>query len=94
MHAVLHATAAGDADRPVALGDHVFVGPHATLLGCMLDRCVYVGTGATILHGAMLAAGAVVAVGALVHTRTTMPAEMFVPPHSLAIGTPAWILLG
>ena len=91
---MLHATAAGDADRPVALGDHVFVGPHATLPGCMLDRCVYVGTGATILHGAMLAAGAVVAVGALVHTRTTMPAEMFVPPHSLAIGTPAWILLG
>ena len=91
-HAVLRATAAGDADRPVVLGDHVFVGPHATLLGCILDRCVYVGTGATILHGATVAAGAVVAVGALVHARTTVPAEMFVPPHSLAIGTPARIL--
>ena len=90
-HAVLRATAAGDADRPVILGDHVFVGPHATLLGCTLDRCVYIGTGATMLHGAALAAGAVVAVGALVHARTTVPAELFVPPHTLAIGTPARI---
>jgi carbonic anhydrase/acetyltransferase-like protein (isoleucine patch superfamily) len=90
--AVLRATAAGDADRPVQLGDHVFVGPHATLLGCALDRCVYVGTGATVLHGATIAAGAVIAVGALVHARTEVPLELFVPPHTLAIGAPARIL--
>ena len=91
-NAVLRATAAGDADRPVVLGDHVFVGPHATLLGCTLARCVYIGTGATVLHGATLAAGAVIAVGALVHARTSVPSELFVPPHSLAIGAPARIL--
>lgn len=90
--AVLRATAAGDADRPVQLGDHVFVGPHATLLGCALDRCVYVGTGATVLHGATIAAGAVIAVGALVHARTEVPVELFVPPHTLAVGAPARIL--
>jgi carbonic anhydrase/acetyltransferase-like protein (isoleucine patch superfamily) len=91
-HAVLRATAAGDDERPVQLGDHVFVGPHATLLGCALDRCVYVGTGATVLHGATIAAGAVIAVGALVHARTEVPPELFVPPHTLAIGAPARIL--
>jgi carbonic anhydrase/acetyltransferase-like protein (isoleucine patch superfamily) len=87
--AVLRATAAGDDDRPVQLGDHVFVGPHATLLGCALDRCVYVGTGATVLHGATIAAGAV---GALVHARTEVAPELFVPPHTLAIAAPARIL--
>ena len=91
-HAVLRATAVGDADRPVILGDHVFVGPHATLLGCTLDRCVYVGTGATVLHGATISAGAVIAVGALVHARTQVPTELFVPPHTLAVGAPAKIL--
>jgi carbonic anhydrase/acetyltransferase-like protein (isoleucine patch superfamily) len=91
-HAVLRATAVGDADRPVQLADHVFVGPHATLLGCALDRCVYVATGATVLHGATVATGAVIAVGALVHARTEVPAELFVPPQTLAIGAPARIL--
>jgi carbonic anhydrase/acetyltransferase-like protein (isoleucine patch superfamily) len=91
-HAVLRATAVGDADRPVQLADHVFVGPHATLLGCTLERCVYLGTGATVLHGATLAAGAVIAVGALVHARTEVPSEMFVPPQTLAIGAPARIV--
>jgi carbonic anhydrase/acetyltransferase-like protein (isoleucine patch superfamily) len=90
--AVLRATAVGDSDRPVVLGDHVFVGPHATLLGCAVDRCAYLATGATVLHGARVGAGAVVAVGALVHARTTVASEMFVPPHTLAAGTPARLL--
>jgi carbonic anhydrase/acetyltransferase-like protein (isoleucine patch superfamily) len=51
-HAVLRATAAGGTERPVVVGDHVFVGPHATLLGCSVDRCAYVATGATVLHAA------------------------------------------
>jgi carbonic anhydrase/acetyltransferase-like protein (isoleucine patch superfamily) len=34
----------------------------------------------------------VIAVGALVHARTTVPAELFVPPQTLAIGAPARIL--
>jgi carbonic anhydrase/acetyltransferase-like protein (isoleucine patch superfamily) len=43
-HAVLRATAAGGTSRPVVLADHVFVGPHATLLGCHVGRCAYVAT--------------------------------------------------
>jgi carbonic anhydrase/acetyltransferase-like protein (isoleucine patch superfamily) len=49
-HAVLRATTAGGTPRPVVLADHVFVGPHATLLGCRVDRCAYVATGATVLQ--------------------------------------------
>jgi carbonic anhydrase/acetyltransferase-like protein (isoleucine patch superfamily) len=87
-NAVLRATAEGDAEYPVMLGDHVFVSPHATLLGCTVERCSYVATGATILQGANVRSGAAVAVGALVHAGTVVPAEAFVPPNSVAIGDP------
>src|SRR2546430_3586029 len=60
-HAVLRATAVGPQPHPVVLGDHVFVGPRATLLGCTIERCCYIATGATALHGARLGAGCVLA---------------------------------
>lgn len=87
-NAVLRATAVGDEERPVLLGDHVFVGPHATLLGCTVEPTCYVATGATVLQGATLGAGAVVAVGALVHANTVVPSEFFVPPNTVAVGDP------
>ncbi|MFF9108862.1 gamma carbonic anhydrase family protein [Streptomyces sp. NPDC014776] len=90
-NAVLRASATAGA-QPVVLGDHVFVGPHATLLGCRAERCAYLATGATVLQEARLGAGAVVAVGALVHARARVPAEFFVPPHTLAVGDPVRLL--
>jgi carbonic anhydrase/acetyltransferase-like protein (isoleucine patch superfamily) len=91
-HAVLRATGVGDPVRPVIVGDHVFVSPHATLLGAAIERCAYVATGATVLHGAHLSAGAVVAVGALVHANTIVPPEFFVPPLTIAVGDPVRVL--
>lgn len=79
-------------DQPVLVGDHVFVGPQATLLGCEVGRCVYVATAATVLQGAQLGPGSVVAVGALVHARTIVPDEFFVPPHTVALDTPMRLL--
>ena len=87
-NAVLRATAAGDADLPVLVGDHVFVGPHSTLLGCVVEPACYVATGATVLQGATLESGAVVAVGALVHANSVVPSEFFVPPNTVALGDP------
>jgi carbonic anhydrase/acetyltransferase-like protein (isoleucine patch superfamily) len=87
-NAVLRATAAGDQDHPVIVGDHAFIGPHATLLGCTIGRCVYIATGVTILQGAVLKAGASVAVGALVHAGTVIPEQFFVPPNMIAVGDP------
>lgn len=88
---ILRATLAGDGDYPVLLGDHVFVGPHATLLGCKVEPCSYIATGATVLHGATIGSGAAVAVGALVHANTVIPGEMFVPPNTIAVGDPVEI---
>jgi len=86
--AVLRATVAGGSPRPVVLADHVFIGPHATLLGCRVDRCAYVATGATVLQAARLGAGASVAVGALVHGGAVVPDEFFLPPNMVAVGDP------
>ena len=90
-NAVLRATSAGDADLPVVVGDHAFVGPHATLLGCAVEPACYVATGATVLQGATVESGAVVAVGALVHANTKVPSEFFVPPNTIAVGDPVRI---
>jgi carbonic anhydrase/acetyltransferase-like protein (isoleucine patch superfamily) len=87
-NAVLRASAVTGTDQPVVLGDHVFVGPHATLLGCSIDRCAYLATSATVLQMARLGAGVVVAVGGLVHAGTVVPSEFFVPPYTLAVGDP------
>lgn len=87
-NAVLRATAAGKADLPVVVGDHAFVGPHATLLGCTVEPACYVATGATVLQGSRLGTGAVVAVGALVHANSVVPSEFFVPPNAIALGDP------
>lgn len=70
----------------VTLGDHVFVGPQCTLLGCTVARCAYLATGATVLQEAELGPGAVVAIGAAVHARGSVPEEFFVPPGTLYVG--------
>jgi carbonic anhydrase/acetyltransferase-like protein (isoleucine patch superfamily) len=86
-NAVLRATSITDA--AVELGDHVFVGPHATVLGARVGRCAYLAANATVLQLATVGAGVCVAVGALVHARSVVPDEFFVPPHTTAVGDPA-----
>jgi carbonic anhydrase/acetyltransferase-like protein (isoleucine patch superfamily) len=85
-NAVLRATAVTAA--PVSLADHVFVGPHATVLGATVHRCAYLAASTTVLQLTTVGAGACVAVGALVHARTVVPDEFFVPPHTTAVGDP------
>lgn len=91
-YAVLRATAVTTKDTAVRLGDHVFVGPHATVLGATIGRCAYLAAHVTVLQLARLGTGAVVAVGSLVHARTVLPDEFFVPPHVTAIGDPVRVL--
>jgi carbonic anhydrase/acetyltransferase-like protein (isoleucine patch superfamily) len=90
-NAVIRASDVGDRDHPVVVGDHVLIGPHATVLGCQIASCAYVATGATVLHGAIVGAGANVAVGALVHANSVVPDEFFVPPNTVAVGDPVEI---
>src|SRR5215216_1684195 len=79
-NAVLRATAVGERDLPVLVGDHAFVGPHATLLGCVVEPACYVATGATVLQGTTVGSG--------VHANSVVPSEFFVPPNTIALGDP------
>jgi carbonic anhydrase/acetyltransferase-like protein (isoleucine patch superfamily) len=90
-NAVIRATASGDVDHPVSIGDHVFVSPQATMIGCTLESYSYIATGATILQGATIHRGAIVAVGAFVHAKAAIPSDFFVPPNTIAIGDPVKI---
>lgn len=87
-NAVLRASAVAETETPVVLADHVFVGPHATVLGATVGRCAYLAANVTVLHRAALGAGVSVAVGALVHANAVLPEEFFVPPHTTAAGNP------
>ena len=85
---VLRATAMGNRDYPVIIGDHVFISPQSTLIGCEIESNSYIATGATVLQGAIVQSGAAVAVGAFVHANTMVPANAFIPPNNIAIGDP------
>ena len=90
-NAVIRATAQGDVVYPVSIGDHVFVSPHATVIGCTVKSYSYIATGATVLQGATIDKGAIVAVGAFVHAKAVIPSDFFVPPNTIAIGDPVRI---
>jgi carbonic anhydrase/acetyltransferase-like protein (isoleucine patch superfamily) len=90
-NAVLRATAAGYKEFPVIIGDHVFISPESTLIGCQVESNSYIATGATLLQGAIVQSGAAVAVGALIHANTVIPANCFIPPNNIAIGDPVRI---
>ena len=87
-NAVIRATRVDDVDHPVRIGDHAFISPQATLLGCRVASHAYIATGATVLQGAEVGSGSVVAVGALVHAGTKIPAGFFLAPNCVAIGNP------
>ncbi|KAA9150000.1 acyltransferase [Amycolatopsis acidicola] len=91
-HAVLRGSAVTGTALPVLIGDHTFVGPHATVLGATIRRCCYLAAQTTVLHGAVLGTGSSIAVGALVHAGTEVPEACFVPPHTTAIGSPMRVL--
>ena len=80
------------AKHPTKVGAHCLVGPHAHLVGCTLEDCVFIATGTSVFHGARLGYGAEVRVGAVVHLRTSLPAHASVPIGWVAFGDPAQIL--
>jgi carbonic anhydrase/acetyltransferase-like protein (isoleucine patch superfamily) len=90
-NAVIRANRSEEADYPVLIGDHVFIGPQATLVGCTLKSCTYVATGAVVLQGSTVHSGALVTVGAVVHVQTVVKPDLFIPPNTIAIGNPAVI---
>ncbi|MEY3734341.1 MAG: hypothetical protein RL347_1700 [Actinomycetota bacterium] len=77
--AVIHCTAELD----TVIGERCTVGHLAHLEGCTMEDGSLVGSGATVLHRAVIGAGALVAAQSLVSPGT------HVPPGALARGVPA-----
>jgi carbonic anhydrase/acetyltransferase-like protein (isoleucine patch superfamily) len=73
----------------VRLGDHVLVGPHAHLTGCVVEGGTRIATGAVVFTGALLGVGAEVDFHAVVHVNTVLPDGTSVPMGWFAGGNPA-----
>ncbi len=78
--------------HPTEIGSHCLIGPHAHLVGCTLEDCVFVATGASVFHGARLGYGSEVRINGVVHLRTKLPAHATVPIGWVAVGNPPQIL--
>jgi len=79
----------GVAAHPTVLGDHVLVGPHAHLTGCLIEGESRIATGAVVFNGARLGLGAEVEFHAVVGVNTVVPAGVAVPMGWFAGGDPA-----
>jgi carbonic anhydrase/acetyltransferase-like protein (isoleucine patch superfamily) len=71
------------------LGDHVLVGPHAHLTGCVIEGESRIATGAVVFNGARIETGAEVEFHAVVYVNTTVPSGVAVPIGWFAGGRPA-----
>jgi carbonic anhydrase/acetyltransferase-like protein (isoleucine patch superfamily) len=79
-------------EHRAAIGDHCLIGPQSHLVGCVLEDCVFIASGATVLHGARLGYNSEVRVNGVVQLRTELAAHAVVPIGWVAVGTPARIL--
>jgi carbonic anhydrase/acetyltransferase-like protein (isoleucine patch superfamily) len=69
--------------HPLIVGSRVTIGHGAILHGCTVEDGALIGMGAVILDGARIGEEALIGAGALVTEGT------FVPPRTLAVGSPA-----
>ena len=74
------------------VGDHVLIGPHAHLTGCVVEGESRVATGAVVFNGARIEAGAEVEFHAVVYVNTTVSSVVEVPIGWFAGGRPAQLV--
>jgi carbonic anhydrase/acetyltransferase-like protein (isoleucine patch superfamily) len=79
----------GTPQRPLIIGDHVLVGPHSHLTGCVISDEVFIATGAMVFNGAQMGRASSVALGGTVHIGAVVPPLARVPIGWVAVGEPA-----
>ena len=75
-----------DDASPCLIADHVHVGHHANLHGCVVERGAMIGIGAIVLSRCHIGAEAIVGAGSVVLEGTR------IPPRTLAVGAPARVV--
>ena len=71
---------------PCLIRDHVHVGHHVNLHGCVVEPGAMIGIGAIVLSGAHVGHEAIVGAGSVVLE------GMRIPPRTLAVGAPARVV--
>ena len=74
------------------IGDHVLVGPMASVSGATIGDEVFLATGTRVFNGARIGERSEVRINAVVHLRTVLPPETVVPIGWVAVGDPVQIL--
>jgi carbonic anhydrase/acetyltransferase-like protein (isoleucine patch superfamily) len=87
-NALIRATAV----NPVHIGDHVLVGPMASISGATIADEVFLATGTRIFNGAKIGTRSEVRINGVVHLRTVLAPETVVPIGWVAVGDPAQLL--
>jgi len=87
-NAIIRATAT----NPVHIGDHVLVGPMASISGASIGDEVFLATGTRVFNGARIGERCEIRINAVVHLRTQLPADSVVPIGWVAVGEPVQIL--
>ncbi|MEV4774126.1 gamma carbonic anhydrase family protein [Microbacterium sp. LTA6] len=78
--------------NPVHVGDHVLIGPGASVSGAVIGDEVFLATGTRVFNGAHIGDRAEVRINAVVHLRTVLPEDAVVPIGWVAVGDPVQVL--
>ena len=78
--------------NPVHIGDHVLVGPMASVSGATVSDEVFLATGTRVFNGAKIGRRSEVRINAVVHLRTVLAPETVVPIGWVAVGDPVQLL--
>jgi carbonic anhydrase/acetyltransferase-like protein (isoleucine patch superfamily) len=73
----------------VEIGDHVLLGPHSSLKGCIVEDECFLATGVKIFQGAVIGRRTEVRIDGVVHVRGVLPPNSLVPIKWVAVGNPA-----
>lgn len=73
----------------VEIGDHVLIGPHASLKGCTIEDECFLATGVRIYQGARIGTRTEVRIDGIVHVGSVLPPHSLVPIKWVAVGDPA-----
>jgi len=82
----------GTDNYSVSIGNNCLIGPNTHLTGCTIEDNVFIATGASIFHGAVLMTGSEVSINGVVHLKTVLPKDTSVPIGWIAVGNPVKIL--
>ncbi|MEH3148432.1 MAG: gamma carbonic anhydrase family protein [Methylobacterium frigidaeris] len=74
------------------VGNHCLLGPQSHVVGARIEDEVFIATGASVFHGAVIGREAEVRVNGTVHLRSRLEAGATVPIGWIAVGDPARIL--